>query len=356
MARILVLGVKVPFTSGGQEVLARCLLNEIRARGHQVDSVELPFSMLPKERLLGEAARWRSLDLEEIAGNKIDLVIATKFPSYYVRHSRKSLWLVHQHRPLYDLYGTRYSDFGDDARDEALRRQLVEGDDLVLKECAYRAAISRNVAQRLKRFNNLDCEVLYPPLPAGDKYYSKPAEDYILSVGRLCSIKRVDLMIKAMPSVKAPLSLKIVGQADEPGVMEYFQNEIAKHNLAQRIEFLGRVGDQELLELYAKSLCVYYAPHDEDYGYVTLEAMASAKPVVCCHDSGGVLEFIDDQQTGLVVAPEPEAIAAAVNRLSADRGLAQNLGLSARSFIDKHPELSAGWDNLIARLLSPLEA
>lgn len=105
MANILVLGVKVPFTSGGQEVLVKTLCQELRKRGHNTDTVELPFSVFPKESLLNQAALWRSLNLEECGGEKVDLVIATKFPSYYAKHPRKSLWLVHQHRAIYDLYG-----------------------------------------------------------------------------------------------------------------------------------------------------------------------------------------------------------------------------------------------------------
>src|SRR4051812_34492830 len=110
MANILILGVKVPFTRGGQEVLVASLMRELRSRGHEVDTVELPFTVFPKESILNQVAMWRSLDLSEFSGKKVDLVIATKFPSYYAKHPCKSLWLVHQRREIYELYGGRFSD------------------------------------------------------------------------------------------------------------------------------------------------------------------------------------------------------------------------------------------------------
>ena len=201
MARVLVLGVKVPFTHGGQEILVASLVKQLRSRGHEADVVELPYNPLPKANILNQAAMWRSLDLEHFAGQPIDVVIATKFPSFYARHPRKSVWLVHQLRSIYDLYGGQYSDFGDDPRDEALRTIITDGDTLTLGECAYRSSISRNVADRLKCFNGLSSEVLYPPLPLGDKYRSNAAQPYILSVGRICRIKRLDLMLNALALV-----------------------------------------------------------------------------------------------------------------------------------------------------------
>ncbi|HMO02130.1 MAG TPA: glycosyltransferase family 4 protein [Oligoflexia bacterium] len=354
MSKILVANVKVPFTYGGQDALVGTLVKELKNRLHEVDTVDLPFSPEPKECLLTQAALWRSLELEKVGGSNVDLLIATKFPSYYAKHPRKSLWLVHQYRAAYDLYGGRYSDLSDDPRDEQLRELIVRGDNEILSEFAYRAAISRNVADRLKRFNNLSAEVLYPPLPQGSAYQKGVYKDYILSVARICSIKRIDLAIKAMPIVHQHIKLKIVGAPDEPNIMDYLKNEIAKHHLQNRVEFLGRVGNKELIDLYANALAVYYAPFDEDYGYATLEAMASAKPLVTALDSGGVLEFVKNQENGLVAQPTTDSIGRAINRLVEDRDLAKRLGESGFNFIQTSQILEKGWDHIIERLLSPL--
>lgn len=354
MARILVLGVKVPFTHGGQEVLVASLIKKLRERGHEVDQVELPFNPLPKQNLLVQAAMWRALDLENFAGQKIDLVIATKFPSYYARHPRKSVWLVHQLRSIYDLHGTQFSDIGDDPRDESMRRMLTDGDNVALGECAFRSCISKNVAERLKAFNGLSSTVLYPPLPLGERYYSAPPEPYILSVGRICRIKRLDLMIRALEHIPS-ITLKVVGVADEPGAMEYFSNLIKHHGLESRVSFLGRVSDEDLLSLYARALGVFYAPFNEDYGYVTLEAMASSRPVITASDSGGTLEFVRNDENGFVVQPSPVGVANACNRLLSEPDLSARLGKAGRRMIEDSGMLSAGWDAVIEGLLSPLE-
>lgn len=355
MASILILGVKVPFTSGGQEALVHTLKKELVSRGHLVDVAELPYHPLPKEGLLNQCAHWRSIDFTSFAGQKVDLVIATKFPSYFAKHPRKSLWLVHQHRAIYDLYGTRFCDFSDDPRDEALRRMLMQGDQEVLGECAYRSGISKNVVERLKKYNGLDAEALYPPLPLGNRYKTGTGEPYILSVGRLCSIKRVDMVIKALPIVHGQIRLKIVGSPDEPGIMEYFTNEIAKHHLSSRIDFLGRVSDEELINLYSKAFAVYYAPYNEDYGYVTLEAFASGKPVLTASDSGGVLEFVRHQENGLIVEPTADSIGHGVNKLFEDLFVAQKLGAQGRRDLEGLGLHEQGWDKVVNGLLTPLQ-
>lgn len=356
MANIIVLGVKVPFTSGGQEILVRDLVRELKARGHNADFMELPFAAWPKENMLNQLAYWRSIDLSALVSEKVDLVIATKFPTYFVKHHTKSVWLVHQHRAIYDLYGGRYSDFGDDLRDEQLRQLIYDGDQQTLGEADFLSGISNNVCKRLKQFNQLDAETLYPPLPLGGQYYSADAENYILSVGRLCSIKRVDLMIKAMPLIPDHIKLKIVGLADEQGIMDYYKNEIAKHHLEQRVEFLGRVSIEDLLSLFAKSLAVYYAPFNEDYGYVTLESFASGKPVITAKDSGGILEFVEHEKNALIAEPSSESIAEQANRFVNDFDFAAKLGQAGREWIEQSGLDQDGWDQVISGLLSPLAA
>lgn len=356
MAAILVLGPKVPFTRGGQELLVGNLVRELRLRGHEVDTVELPLRLVDTTSILKQAALWRSLDLDEFAGKKVDLVIGTKFPSYCAYHPRKSLWLVHQERSAYELLGGRFSDFSDDPRDALVREELLEIDTTAISECGYRAGISRNVVERLRVCNKLDAEVLYPPLPLGERYRCEAAEPYILSVGRICTIKRVDLIVKALPYINATIRLKIAGLPDEPGVLEYLQNEIAKHHLEERVEFLGRVSDDELLSLFARAWMVYYAPFDEDYGYVTLEALASGKPVITAVDSGGTLEFIAHHETGIVAEPTPEAIGAAVQEVIEHPSLRDEMAQRAADFVAKRGFLRSGWDGIIERLLSPLRS
>lgn len=364
MANILVLGVKVPFTKGGAEILVSNLVEQLKIAGHNVDLVELPFSGYKEESWLAQAALWRSLDLSVFGGEKVDLLIGTKFPSYYVStknsNLKKSLWLVHQHRQLYDLYGGNFSGMNDQPRIEAMRRSLVETDTKAINECDYISAISHNVAERLESYNQIKAEVLYPPLPLGNAYVANASIErrapYILSVGRLCSIKRVDLMFKAIAQLPPPLRIKVVGAPDEKGIMEYYKREIDALQIWDRVDFMGRVDQKTLIKLFSECLAVYYAPYNEDYGYVTLEGFASSRPVITALDSGGVLEFVKHEKNGLIAQPNAESMAEMFNRLATDHNFADKLGANGREMVDKLGlAQNASWSKLIAALLSPLK-
>lgn len=323
--RIVILGVEIKGTKGGAEVLIERLERALLGRGHSVERVLIPFVAEPKQNLVNEMMKWHSLELGRVVSSDIDLVIATKFPSYLIRHPKKVTWLIHQHRQLYELYDSRFGDFSTETVDEAVRQLVAQADLVALSECAQRCTISARVSERLRRYHGLESTVLMPPLPLQRRYRSEPAENYLLYVGRICSIKRVDLIIKALPMIDESLTLKIVGTADEPGVQEFLDSEIAKHHLHHRVEFVGRVDDDALLSLYAKCFAVFYAPYDEDYGFVTLEAMASGKPVITATDSGSVLDFVRDGMNGLVLQPVEKMIAEGVNLLYSNRALYQRL-------------------------------
>ena len=344
MLNILVLQTQVPFTRGGAEILCDRLIEELVARGHSVDTIQLPFSAVPKSRLYREMSYWKYLDLDEYAGKKVDLVIGTKFPTYLVNHPNKVIWLVHQHRQAYELFGTRFSDFDSSINDEAIRSTIYKEDRRSLEEAKKIFTISPRVTERLKHYLDINSEILPPPPPLFGKYFSETKGSYILSVGRLCSMKRTDMIIKAMPHVSSSLKLKVVGLADEPGYQDYLDSEVKKHNLADRIEFLGRVNDEQLISLYANCFAVSFSPYDEDFGFVTLEALLSGKPVITTDDAGGVLGFVKDGINGLIVQPNPEAMSAAINKLCDSDDFYQGLVRNCKL------EGSLSWDLIINKL------
>jgi len=99
-------------------------------------------------------------------------------------------------------------------------------------------------------------------------------------------------------------------------------------------------------DLYARALGVIYAPFDEDYGYVTIEAFLAARPVITATDSGGPLEFVRDGVNGFICEPDAMALAAAVNRLAGDRSLAERLGRAGRGVAQ-----AITWDGVIEQLI-----
>jgi glycosyltransferase involved in cell wall biosynthesis len=340
---IAVCEAQVPFVEGGAELHVRSLVAQLRSRGYLVERVAVPFKWYPKDEILAHAAAWRLIDISESNGRVIDLAIATKFPSYFVRHPNKVAWLIHQYRAAYELCGTEFSDFDHLEGDVALRKSLIDLDTEMLGECRRRFANAGNTANRLKKFNGLDAEPLYHPPHLADRLRSGSYGDYVLSVGRLETVKRPQLLIEAMPSVDRPVHLVLAGEGTQRANLEALA---ARVGVADRIRFLGAVDDEALLALYADALAVAYVPYDEDFGYVTLEGFLARRPIITALDSGGPLEFVVDGVNGSLVEAQPEAVAAAINRYAADRRLAAAHGAAGH---DRAREIT--WDGVIEKLV-----
>ena len=344
--RVVVCEVQVPFVRGGAEALVRELGRQLRARDYIVERVSVPFKWYPKEEILPHAAAWRLLDLGASNGQPIDAVIATKFPSYFVRHPAKVTWLIHQYRAAYELCGTEFSDFQHTELDVGLRDRLIALDREMLMESRGLFTISRRTAERLQKFNGLGAEPLYHPSRLAARLHSGPSGDYVLSVGRIESIKRVDLAVRAMEHVDRRIRLLIAGEGTQ---LEHVRRLAEERGLGDRVSFLGAISDEELIELYAGALAVVYVPYEEDYGYVTLESFMARKPVITAHDSGGPLEFVEHDVNGFICDPQPAALADCVNRLAAARAVAAAFGDAGH---DRAKAVT--WDGVIERLLGHL--
>ena len=341
---ILVCEAQVPFVHGGAEIHVRELVRELQARGHLAELVSVPFKWYPKEEILPHAAAWRLLDLSESNGRAVDLVIASKFPTYFVRHPNKVAWLIHQYRAAYELCGTPYSDFSHTELDVGLRDTLIRLDTHMLGECRAIFANARNTAARVEKFNGLQATPLYHPPRLAARLAAGPYGDYLLTVGRIELVKRVDLVVRALAQADRSLRLVVAGDGTQ---RENVEREALARGVADRVTFLGAVGDDQLIDLYAGALAVVYPPYDEDFGYVTLEAFLARKPVITCTDSGGPNEFVRDGVNGFICEPTPEALASAFSRLAADRSTAAALG-DAGHEVARH----ITWEGVIEKLLA----
>ena len=333
----------MPFVRGGAEFHVRELVRQLRAHGHDAELVSVPFKWYPKDEILAHASAWRLLDLSEANGRPIDLVIATKFPTYFVRHPNKVAWLIHQYRAAYELAGTVFSDFQHTETDVALRERLVALDTEMLGECRRVYANAGNTAARAARFNGLAAEALYHPPRLADRLRRGEAGAYVLSVGRLEAVKRVDLIVRAMAHTPRDLQLVVAGTGTQAQALEALA---AEAGVADRVRFVGEASDDEIVEWYAGALGVIFPPYDEDYGYVTLEAFLSHKPVVTTTDAGGPNEFVVDGVNGWVTPPEPEALGAAIGRLHADRARA-----AAQGDAGYERARTITWDGVIEKLV-----
>ncbi|HEX5247039.1 MAG TPA: glycosyltransferase family 4 protein [Gaiellaceae bacterium] len=340
--RLAVCLPQVPFERGGAEIVADDLVAQLRTRGHEAELVTVPYKWYPGERVLTQAFLWRLLDLEEANGRPIDAVIATKFPSYAVRHPRKVVWLLHQFRQAWDLDRTELGQFSESAEDRALRRQVLAFERTVLGEARAIFATSGNVAGRLQASTGLEAELMpHPPAPL--EYRCDRYDDFILSVNRLDRAKRIDLLLEAAASEP---TLRVVIAGDGPD-RERLERLAQDRGLNGRAEFTGRVSDARLTELYASCLGVYYAPVDEDFGMVPFEAFLSEKPVLTTTDAGGPLDVVHDRETGLVVKPQAAELARACVWLRDHADEARAFGRAGR-------DVASGvtWDACIDRLLA----
>ena len=317
---VVVCGAQKPFMRGGAELLQENLVQAVAAAGHRAELIRLPVAW-EKDRLFDAPLAWRLVSVDA------DIVIATNFPSYYVRHPRKVVWLLHQHRGAYDAADASWSDFGLD--DDALETQrlLSEWDNRALEDAERLYTISGVVTERLRRYNGLASKPLYHPPPLHERVRPGPFGDYVFCATRLDANKRPHLLVDSLSHTRPGVRSVLAGRGE---LLDDLRDRVRQQDLGDRVDLRGFVTDEELVELYAGALAVVYTPSDEDYGYVTLQAFLAGKPVVTTHDAGGVLEWVDDGVTGLVTDGSPEAIGAAVDRLAGDRALAERMGAAGR--------------------------
>ena len=347
MKTVLLCAAQAPFIVGGAEILVSELKANLERRGFRVDVAAVPFKWYPVSEIVRQALAWRLLDVTESNGMAIDLVIPTKFPSYLVRHPRKVAWLFHQHREAYDLFGTPYCSFTDSPEDRQVRDSIRTMDTAALSECRSIFTISRNVADRLSRYNGLPGAALYPPPHHLGRYRCDAYGDYLFYAGRLDRLKRLDLAVDAMQRVRSGARLKIAGTGPLEGEL---RKQIEGLGVSDRVELLGFVSADALVDLYAGCRAAYYGPLNEDYGYVTVEAFLSKKPVVTTTDAGGPLEFVTDGENGMVTPPEPEAIAGAIDRLwELPAARLAEMGEAGRRRV-----ADISWDHVIDRLTEGL--
>jgi glycosyltransferase involved in cell wall biosynthesis len=338
---ILVCNGQVPFMRGGAEDQAEGLVAALRTRGHRVDLVQLPYQWRPIRAVLRSALAWRLLDLTESNGTRVDRIITSKFPSYAARHPHKIVWLVHLLRQAYDFQGTPLYGFTGSPDDRRVLAQLIELDRRALGEAQGLFTTSKNNAARLQKYLGLQAEQIYAPPRLTGRFRVEPLGDYILSAGRLDRAKRIDLLLRALSQVRTARAI-IAGDGPEAKSLHQLARAL---QIEDRVTFSGWVDDETLLDLYARARAVFFGPLDEDYGLVTVEAFMSARPVITTCDAGGVLEFVENEQTGLVCAPEAEEVARAIARAYAESARAEAWGYAGQERV-----ASINWDYVVDRL------
>lgn len=346
--RVLIATTQVPFVRGGAEIHAEQLRNVLIAAGHEAEIIAIPFKWYPPERILDHILACRLLDLTESCGVTVDRVIGLKFPAYLIPHPNKVLWILHQHRQAYDLWDHPMGDLIQDRNGVLVRDAIRQADQQLIPQSRAVFANSANVAKRLKQYCCINAEPLYHPPQNAEKFYCAADKGYLFYPSRLATLKRQELVLRALADTRQPVRVRFAGAPETPAYAEELKRLARELKVHDRVTWLGLVPEEEKNQHYAHARGIVFPPIDEDYGYITLEAMLSAKPVITCTDSGGPLEFVLDGETGLIAEPTPVALAAALDEVWQDPERAKMWGEAGHA---RYASLNISWSNVIERLL-----
>jgi glycosyltransferase involved in cell wall biosynthesis len=321
-----------PFVEGGHLVIARSLVQALREAGHEADLMLTPANRFTRQ---GSAylANWLTDVGRTSDDRRIDQVISLRFPSYAVRHPRHVCWLNHTMREYYDLWDRFSHSIPRRAwLRERARKRVIHGMDhyLLARKVTRLFTISETVRRRLP-WPDLQASVLYPPPPPRE-YRVDDYEPYLFSVSRFTPLKRLDLVVEALAQPEAAgIRAVLAGEGEQwPEIAAM----VKERGLSDRVTLPGRLDETDLVAHLARCRAVAFTPHDEDYGFVTVEAFAASRPVITCPDSGGPAELVRTGESGLVVDPTPTALARAFRQLIDDRDLAVRLGTAGRRVAD----------------------
>jgi glycosyltransferase involved in cell wall biosynthesis len=327
MSRIAVVTSSPPMAEGGHLVIARALVQALRAAGHAAGIV-----VTPQNRFGRQASAYLATWLTDVGvadGFPIDQVISLRFPSYAVRHPKHVCWLNHTMREYYDLWERFSGGLGPRAlAKERVRRAAIRAADryLLTRNVTRLFVQSRTIQRRLAMWPALRSTVLYPPAPQRP-YRCDEYGGYVFMVSRLTPLKRADLLVQALAQAEAAgIRAVIAGDGPEGDRLGAL---IGRLGLSDRVTLSGRLTEPALLDHLARCRVVCFPPFEEDYGFVTAEAFASRKAVVTCRDSGGPVELVEDGVTGVVADPTPQSLAAALRRVMQDQPLAERMGAAA---------------------------
>ena len=345
--KIAIATVQVPFITGGAEIHANLLKEELKKRGHQVDIITIPFKWYPASTLINCMMMGRMMDLTEVNGEAIDLVIAMKFPAFYVKHPNKILWLLHQHRQAYDLWGSPFGDIDKWPDAEYVRKMIIDHDNKYLSEAKAIYTNAQNTADRLMKYNNIKGEALYHPPLNYEKMHCDQYSDFIFYPSRIDPMKRQRLLVESAKYIKTAAKIIIAGKGSEQEE-EYLKEYIKKNKLESKVFLAGYISEEEKIKYYADCLAVYFGAYDEDYGYITLEGFFSKKAVIIHQDAGGPLEFVRDGYNGYILNDDPISLAQKIDALYQDRHLARTMGENGYVTLQ---EKNISWDYVIKKLI-----
>ncbi len=184
-------------------------------------------------------------------------------------------------------------------------------------------ANSREVQRRIEKYYQRDSEVVYPPVDTA--FFSPPGQatpkNYFFTASRLEPYKKIDLVVSVFSRLNLPLKVAGTGTLSQK----------LRRSAGRSVEFLGRVGDEELRELY-RGARAFIFPALEDAGIMMLEAAACGTPVIAFR-AGGAMEFVEEGKTGDFFDSQTEAsLTEAIKKFETERFRAEDLVAKAKQY------------------------
>lgn len=343
--KIIIASTIVPFIDGGGTFIVDWTAKKLQEYGHKVEVFKIPFDH-SHPFVVEQMLALRLLNVAQYS----DRLISIRTPSYILDHPNHVSWFIHQYRYAYDLWNTKYQTGIPITRDGLSERDaVITADNYFLRKIKKIFTNSIEVKNRLLEYNQIESEVLYPPLLYENNFYCSNYGDYIYYSSRIAQNKRQLLAVQAMKFTKSNVKLLITGYSDSNFYIQDIKSFVEKEGLNYKVKIINRwISEQEKAKFFSKCLASIYIPYDEDsYGYPSLESFKSKKCVITCTDSGGTGELIQNNYNGFIVDPSPSALAQAMDQLYLNKQKAKELGENAYSTLKK---MNISWDNVINKL------
>ncbi len=348
--RVLVAIAQIPFYRRDSEALADGLRQALISAGHSAEIVRIPFSWNPPERVLEHLLAFRLIDLEDREGHLGDALVALEFPAYLIHHARSILWLAH-HRRFFGFLDGDAEDLQKSATADSVDQACRAADLKFIQESEKAFSVSTTVSFQLRKDTGIDTTPLYPPTPLASKLYWEPAEDYLLVPPGIHSRASLELVLQAMALTRKSMRVVICRSSSLPVAgTERLLGELSSA-LEGRLEWLDQdiLGEEDLLELYAKCQAVLYPGRGESLPWIALNAMLASKPLITLPDAGAPAELVVHEETGLLLDAVPTDVAAAMDELVDYPERGRVWGMNGRELAES---LNFTWQHVVERLLS----
>ncbi len=166
----------------------------------------------------------------------------------------------------------------------------------------YIIANSSHIQAEVKKYYGRDSMVINPPVEAGRFASATMAgkRHGFLAGGRLTPYKRVDLAVQACTLANLPLT--VFGDGPDLNRLQ--------HMAGPTVTFTGRISDEEVVKQFTGADAFIF-PLLDDFGIVSIEALAAGTPVVA-FKGGGAFDYVEEGKTGSFFAEQTAKSLAAV--------------------------------------------